>query len=106
MAEKEFYMKKEKAHWAGIFFPWLPETQEYTVKNISLMWTQWGKGRAWWETSIGIHTLSPVQSCCIHRTLCSVMTSIGGMGMAGRRIQREGDICIHIVEPLCCTAET
>lgn len=86
-------MKKEKAHWAGIFFPWLPKKlKSIQLKTFSLMWTQWGKGG---------HELGRLALAYIHypqckaavymgsTTLCSVMTSIGGMGMAGREIQRE-----------------
>ena len=29
----------------------------------------------------------------------------GGMG-SEREVQEGGDICIHIADPLCCTAET
>ena len=28
------------------------------------------------------------------------------MGVGGREAQEEGDICIHMADLLCCTAET
>ena len=31
---------------------------------------------------------------------------MGGMGSGGREVQKGGDICIHIADSLCCTAET
>ena len=39
---------------------------------------------------------------------CSVVTWIGGMGVgwSGKEVQEGGDICIHIADSLCCTAET
>ena len=31
---------------------------------------------------------------------------MGGMGSGGREVREGGDICIHIADSLCCTAET
>ena len=31
---------------------------------------------------------------------------MGGMEVGGRAVQEGGDICIHIADPLHCTAET
>ena len=39
--------------------------------------------------------------------MCSVVTEVGGMEDGGEReIQEAGDVCIHIADTLCCTAET
>ena len=44
-------------------------------------------------------------------TQCSVVTQRGGMeegwdgGVGGREAQQGEDICMHIADSLCCTAE-
>ena len=37
---------------------------------------------------------------------CSVMTQRGGREVGGREVQEGVDICILIVDSLCCTTET
>ena len=38
----------------------------------------------------------------LHRELCSMLCGY----LNGKEIQKKGDICIHLVDSLCCTAET
>lgn len=110
--EKEFYMKKEREGTLGRHFLSLApqETQEYTVKNIFSNVDTVGEGEGGWIGRLALAYIHYLQcKAAVYMgstTLCSVMTSIGGMGMAGREDSEGGDICIHIVEPLCCTAET
>ena len=69
------------AHWAGIFFPWLPKKlKSIQLKTFSLMWTQWGKGRGGWigrgaMTYIHYHVWNrwPVRSGCTHGKHNSVL---------------------------------
>ena len=68
-----------------------------------------------WEIEIDIYTLPCVKQRAIGNLLyttgssagCSVGTYMCGMGGGcGREVQEGGDICIHIADSLCYTAET
>ena len=51
------------------------------------------------------HSKSNNQAQVIQAQLSSRDDLGGGMG-SEREVQEGGDICIHIPDPLCCTAET
>ena len=46
-------------------------------------------------------------SCIAQRAQVGALSSRGvGWGRGGREAQEGGDICIHIADSYCCTAET
>ena len=58
-----------------------------------------------WESSIDIYTppcVTQRASVKLLESVCSVMTERGG----GMGKWEGGDICVHIADSLCCTAET
>ena len=80
------------------------------------MWTLWvwkGEDETSWEGSIDICTLLCVKWIACGELLYSpgssaqgsVMTYRSGVGF-GQEDQEGKNICIHIADPLCCTAES
>ena len=45
-----------------------------------------------------------IESRELSSVLCDDLRAGMGQGY-GREIQEEGDVCVYIVDPLCCTAE-
>ena len=62
-----------------------------------------------WEAETHIYTLPCVKQIASGKLLYSTGSSAQCSGMTqkgGREVQNGGDICIHITDSLCSTAET
>ena len=76
------------------------------------LWTQAGKQRVGKiERAAVMHMHYHVQNRKLpyntgSSAQCSAMTWRGAMEVGGREVQEKRDICMHIVDSLCCTAET
>ena len=82
------------------------------------VWTQrvaesgWGKRGDWdgWMRTAVCETDTWWEAALEHRELSSVLycdlDEWEGGGGGGRDVQEGGDICTHLADSLCCTAET